>query len=160
MLESELETSLKKSLQIKDDKLASLEARLQESSSLNQQLRQELKSVRNKVKLPRPVSFSGSTWTTVFHHTGEAELWSPATEAGGREDNIKFHTSKRNWQGHEWMATWKSGSYQRTAEAKRSPHWSREKCKWHCVWERDWVNETRSKKCFECSVKIEKCLNK
>ncbi|XP_039860862.1 girdin-like isoform X4 [Simochromis diagramma] len=46
MLESELETSLKKSLQIKDDKLASLEARLQESSSLNQQLRQELKSVK------------------------------------------------------------------------------------------------------------------
>lgn len=61
MLESELETSLKKSLQIKDDKLASLEARLQDSSSLNQQLRQELKSVRNKVKLSRPVSFSGST---------------------------------------------------------------------------------------------------
>ncbi|XP_063332841.1 girdin-like isoform X6 [Pelmatolapia mariae] len=46
MLESELETSLKKSLQIKDNKLASLEARLQESSSLNQQLRQELKSVK------------------------------------------------------------------------------------------------------------------
>ncbi|XP_005925056.1 girdin isoform X7 [Haplochromis burtoni] len=46
MLESELETSLKKSLQIKDDKLASLDARLQESSSLNQQLRQELKSVK------------------------------------------------------------------------------------------------------------------
>lgn len=46
MLESELETSLKKSLQIKDDKLASVEARLQESSSLNQQLRQELKSVK------------------------------------------------------------------------------------------------------------------
>ncbi|XP_025763958.1 girdin isoform X4 [Oreochromis niloticus] len=46
MLESELETSLKRSLQIKDDKLASLEARLQESSSLNQQLRQELKSVK------------------------------------------------------------------------------------------------------------------
>lgn len=61
MLESELETSLKKSLQIKDDKLASLEARLQESSSLNQQLRQELKSVRSKVKLSRPASFSGST---------------------------------------------------------------------------------------------------
>lgn len=56
MLESELETSLKKSLQIKDDKLSSLEARLQESSSLNQQLRRELKSVRNTVKLSRPGS--------------------------------------------------------------------------------------------------------
>ncbi|XP_028312035.1 girdin-like [Gouania willdenowi] len=46
MLESELESSLKKSLQIKDDKMASLEARLQESSSLNQQLRQELRTVK------------------------------------------------------------------------------------------------------------------
>ncbi|KAM4583940.1 girdin-like isoform 2-T2 [Odontesthes bonariensis] len=46
MLESELESSLKKSLQIKDDKLAALDARLQESSSLNQQLRHELKTVK------------------------------------------------------------------------------------------------------------------
>ncbi|KAG8015135.1 Girdin [Nibea albiflora] len=46
MLESELESSLKKSLRIKDDKMAALEARLQESSTLNQQLRQELKTVK------------------------------------------------------------------------------------------------------------------
>ncbi|KAM9792615.1 girdin-like [Neosynchiropus ocellatus] len=46
MLESQLELSLKKSLQIKEDKMASLEARLKESSHLNQQLRQELKTVR------------------------------------------------------------------------------------------------------------------
>ncbi|KAM7393782.1 hypothetical protein PAMP_020631 [Pampus punctatissimus] len=46
MLESELELCLKKSLQIKEDKMAALEARLQESSNLNQQLRQELKNVR------------------------------------------------------------------------------------------------------------------
>ncbi|XP_044046746.1 girdin isoform X2 [Siniperca chuatsi] len=46
MLESELESSLKKSLQIKEDKMAALEARLQESSTLNQQLRQELKTVK------------------------------------------------------------------------------------------------------------------
>ncbi|XP_014884993.1 girdin-like isoform X5 [Poecilia latipinna] len=46
MLESELESSLKKSLQIKDDKMAALEARLQESSSLNQQILQELKTVK------------------------------------------------------------------------------------------------------------------
>ncbi|KAL7404929.1 hypothetical protein ABVT39_021243 [Epinephelus coioides] len=46
MLESELESSLKKSLQIKEDKMAALEARLQESSNLNQQLRQELKTVK------------------------------------------------------------------------------------------------------------------
>ncbi|XP_045902546.1 girdin-like isoform X4 [Micropterus dolomieu] len=46
MLESELESSLKKSLKIKEDKIAALEARLQESSTLNQQLRQELKTVK------------------------------------------------------------------------------------------------------------------
>uniref|UniRef100_A0A8D3BJL2 Coiled-coil domain containing 88Aa n=1 Tax=Scophthalmus maximus TaxID=52904 RepID=A0A8D3BJL2_SCOMX len=46
MLESELESSLKRSLQIKEDKMAALEARLQESSTLNQQLRQELRTVR------------------------------------------------------------------------------------------------------------------
>lgn len=45
MLESELESSLKKSLQIKEDKMAALESHLQESSRLNQQLRQELKTV-------------------------------------------------------------------------------------------------------------------
>lgn len=45
MLESELVSSLNKSLQLKEDKLAALEARLRESSSLNQQLRQELRSV-------------------------------------------------------------------------------------------------------------------
>ncbi|KAM9489514.1 girdin isoform 1-T1 [Salvelinus alpinus] len=46
MLESELESSLKRSLQIKEDKMEAVEARLQESSTLNQQLRQELKTVR------------------------------------------------------------------------------------------------------------------
>ncbi|TWW58612.1 Girdin Akt phosphorylation enhancer [Takifugu flavidus] len=46
MLESELELSLKKSLRIKEDKMAALEAHLQESSKLNQQLRQELSTVK------------------------------------------------------------------------------------------------------------------
>ncbi|XP_030637695.1 girdin [Chanos chanos] len=46
MLEMELESSLKRSLEIKEEKIAALEARLQESSSLNQQLRHELKTVK------------------------------------------------------------------------------------------------------------------
>ncbi|XP_051940313.1 girdin-like isoform X2 [Hippocampus zosterae] len=46
MLESELELSLKKSLQMKEDKVAALEARLQESSTLSQQLRHELRTVK------------------------------------------------------------------------------------------------------------------
>uniref|UniRef100_A0A3Q2YI14 Girdin-like n=1 Tax=Hippocampus comes TaxID=109280 RepID=A0A3Q2YI14_HIPCM len=46
MLESELELSLKKSLQMKEEKVAALEARLQESSTLSQQLRHELRTVK------------------------------------------------------------------------------------------------------------------
>ncbi|KAM6939550.1 girdin-like [Xenentodon cancila] len=46
MLELELEASLKKSLQIKNDKMATLEALLEESSSLNRQLHRELKAVK------------------------------------------------------------------------------------------------------------------
>ncbi|XP_061625762.1 girdin-like isoform X3 [Phyllopteryx taeniolatus] len=46
MLESELELTMKKSIQIKDNKMAVLEARLQESSTLNQQLRHELRTVK------------------------------------------------------------------------------------------------------------------
>ena len=59
MLESELESSLKRSLQIKEDKMAALEARLQESSSLNQQLRQELKTVRAFQSQPQEMFYIG-----------------------------------------------------------------------------------------------------
>ncbi|XP_074720639.1 girdin isoform X5 [Strix uralensis] len=46
LLESKLESTLKKSLEIKEEKIAALEARLEESTNLNQQLRQELKTVK------------------------------------------------------------------------------------------------------------------
>ncbi|XP_041420263.1 girdin isoform X7 [Xenopus laevis] len=46
LLESKLESTLKKSLEIKEEKIASLEARLEESANFNQQLRQELKTVK------------------------------------------------------------------------------------------------------------------
>ncbi|XP_038665456.1 girdin-like isoform X9 [Scyliorhinus canicula] len=46
LLASKLESTLKKSLEIKEEKIASLEARLEESTNLNQQLRQELKTVK------------------------------------------------------------------------------------------------------------------
>lgn len=49
LLETKLESTLKSSLEIKEEKIAALEARLQESSNLNQQLRQELKTVSNSV---------------------------------------------------------------------------------------------------------------
>ncbi|XP_069464354.1 girdin isoform X2 [Ambystoma mexicanum] len=46
LLESRLESTLKKSLEIKEEKIAALEARLEESTNFNQQLRQELKTVK------------------------------------------------------------------------------------------------------------------
>ncbi|XP_048864433.1 girdin-like isoform X5 [Brienomyrus brachyistius] len=53
LLESKLESTLKKSLEIKEEKIAALEARLQESSNLNQQLRQELKTVKKNYEALR-----------------------------------------------------------------------------------------------------------
>ncbi|XP_051567383.1 girdin-like [Myxocyprinus asiaticus] len=49
-LESELESSLVNSLKIKKERMAALEARLQVSSNINQQLRQDLKTVKQSYK--------------------------------------------------------------------------------------------------------------
>ncbi|CAL8300396.1 unnamed protein product [Merluccius merluccius] len=53
LLESRLESALKSSLEIKEEKISALEARLQESSNLNQQLRQELKTVKKNYEALR-----------------------------------------------------------------------------------------------------------
>ncbi|XP_028277326.1 girdin-like [Parambassis ranga] len=71
MLESELESSLKKSLQIKDDKMVALEARLQESFSLNQQLRQELRTV--KLSYEALQQRQEEEWTTTLSSTPPRE---------------------------------------------------------------------------------------
>uniref|UniRef100_A0A3Q2U4P1 Coiled-coil domain containing 88A n=1 Tax=Fundulus heteroclitus TaxID=8078 RepID=A0A3Q2U4P1_FUNHE len=53
LLETKLESTLKSSLEIKEEKIAALEARLQESSNLNQQLRQEMKTVKKNYEALR-----------------------------------------------------------------------------------------------------------
>uniref|UniRef100_A0A8C8HCG2 Calponin-homology (CH) domain-containing protein n=1 Tax=Oncorhynchus tshawytscha TaxID=74940 RepID=A0A8C8HCG2_ONCTS len=53
LLEFKLESTLKSTLEIKEEKIAALEARLQESSNLNQQLRQELKTVKKNYEALR-----------------------------------------------------------------------------------------------------------
>ncbi|TRY74143.1 hypothetical protein DNTS_026686 [Danionella cerebrum] len=53
LLESKLEATLRSSVEIKMQKISALEARLQESSNLNQQLRQELKTVKNNCEALR-----------------------------------------------------------------------------------------------------------
>ncbi|KAM9366059.1 girdin isoform 2-T2 [Pholidichthys leucotaenia] len=53
LLETKLESTLKSTLEIKEEKIAALEARLQESFNLNQQLRQELKTVKKNYEALR-----------------------------------------------------------------------------------------------------------
>uniref|UniRef100_A0A8C9SKT2 Coiled-coil domain containing 88C n=1 Tax=Scleropages formosus TaxID=113540 RepID=A0A8C9SKT2_SCLFO len=50
ILETKIDSTLKKTLEIREEKIQSLESRLEESSSLNQQLRMELASVRKLKK--------------------------------------------------------------------------------------------------------------
>lgn len=66
LLETKLESTLKSSLEIKEEKIAALEARLQESSNLNQQLRQELKTVRNTYPYFRSLKYLLSTEIQYF----------------------------------------------------------------------------------------------
>ncbi|XP_058651297.1 girdin isoform X3 [Onychostoma macrolepis] len=72
LLECKLESTLKSSLEIKAEKIAALEARLQESSNLNQQLRQELKTVKKNYEALR--------------QRQEEECSAQSSPARGRED--------------------------------------------------------------------------
>ncbi|XP_041131697.1 protein Daple-like isoform X2 [Polyodon spathula] len=50
ILETKIDSTLQKTLEIKEEKIQSLESRLEESSSLNQQLRRELTSVKKNLE--------------------------------------------------------------------------------------------------------------
>ncbi|XP_057197549.1 girdin isoform X2 [Triplophysa rosa] len=73
LLESKLESALKSSLEIKAEKICALEARLQESSNLNQQLRQELKTVKKNYEALR--------------QRQEEECTAQSSPSRGREDS-------------------------------------------------------------------------
>ncbi|XP_067099207.1 protein Daple isoform X2 [Osmerus mordax] len=53
LLESKIESTLKKTLEIREEKIQRLESRLEESSSLNQQLRTELSTVKRTLEALR-----------------------------------------------------------------------------------------------------------
>ncbi|XP_061889355.1 girdin-like isoform X3 [Entelurus aequoreus] len=74
MLESELQLSVKRSFQIKEEKMAVLEARLQEFASLNQQLRHELKTVklRNEALQQKQEEASTASSSTPPSENGKA----------------------------------------------------------------------------------------
>uniref|UniRef100_A0A8C2BPT4 Coiled-coil domain containing 88A n=2 Tax=Cyprinus carpio TaxID=7962 RepID=A0A8C2BPT4_CYPCA len=85
LLECKLESALKSSLEIKVEKIAALEARLQESSNLNQQLRQELKTVKKNYEALR--------------QRQEEECSAHSSPAGGRED------TQSRWEKESQEAT-------------------------------------------------------
>ncbi|KAG7252925.1 hypothetical protein CRUP_029468, partial [Coryphaenoides rupestris] len=77
LLESRLESTLKSSLEIKEEKICALEARLQESSNLNQQLRQELKTLLREnetLQLDHKSTKSQLNSATLEHTRLEAEF--------------------------------------------------------------------------------------
>ncbi|XP_017285940.1 girdin isoform X3 [Kryptolebias marmoratus] len=89
LLETKLESTLKSSLEIKEEKIAALEARLQESSNLNQQLRQELKTVkknyealRQREEEERMVQSSPSKGG---EHTDAVSKWEKESQEATRE---------------------------------------------------------------------------
>ncbi|XP_042617206.1 girdin-like isoform X9 [Cyprinus carpio] len=85
LLECKLESALKSSLEIKVEKIAALEARLQESSNLNQQLRQELKTVKKNYEALR--------------QRQEEECSAQSSPARGRED------TQSRWEKESQEAT-------------------------------------------------------
>ncbi|XP_067276773.1 girdin isoform X2 [Pseudorasbora parva] len=87
LLECKLESTLKSSLEIKVEKIAALEARLQESSNLNQQLRQELKTVKKNYEALR--------------QRQEEECAAQSSPARGREDS----QSISKWEKESQEAT-------------------------------------------------------
>ncbi|XP_048061961.1 girdin isoform X1 [Megalobrama amblycephala] len=87
LLECKLESTLKSSLEIKAEKIAALEARLQESSNLNQQLRQELKTVKKNYEALR--------------QRQEEECTAQSSPARGREDT----QSISKWEKESQEAT-------------------------------------------------------
>lgn len=128
MLESELELSLKKSLRIKEDKMAALEAHLQESSRLNQHLRQELSTVSPRIHRSaiQAAAFLVVTPASGLR-AGEDELRGSASEAGGAGDIVSSRFPRRHRQGDDRMAARKPRGHQGAAEAQRPPHPSGEK---------------------------------
>ncbi|XP_051885592.1 protein Daple-like [Pristis pectinata] len=93
LLETRIESTLKKTLDIKEEKVQALESRLAESSNLNQQLRIELSTVKwnleallqrqeeEKLSPNSPVGFSQSS-------SGEKEKWETTLELLKVKDTV------------------------------------------------------------------------
>uniref|UniRef100_A0A674BID9 Coiled-coil domain containing 88C n=1 Tax=Salmo trutta TaxID=8032 RepID=A0A674BID9_SALTR len=81
ILESKIESTLKKTLEIREEKIQGLESRLEESSSLNQQLRTELSTVKKTLEAlrQRQEEEEGQGWP------GQKEKWETETREATAE---------------------------------------------------------------------------
>ncbi|KAI5616765.1 protein Daple isoform X2 [Silurus asotus] len=83
ILETKIESALKNSLELKEEKIQGLESRLEESSSLNQQLRTELASVKKTLEALRQRQ---------EEETAHSEISQKAVEQG------RSGTSQEKWE--------------------------------------------------------------
>ncbi|XP_028633140.1 girdin isoform X2 [Grammomys surdaster] len=85
LLESKLESTLKKSLEIKEEKIAALEARLEESTNYNQQLRHELKTVKKNYEALRQRQDEERMVQSSLPVSGEDDKWGRESQEATRE---------------------------------------------------------------------------
>ncbi|XP_040589182.1 girdin isoform X2 [Mesocricetus auratus] len=85
LLESKLESTLKKSLEIKEEKIAALEARLEESTNYNQQLRQELKTVKKNYEALKQRQDEETMVQSSLPVSGEDNRWERESQETTRE---------------------------------------------------------------------------
>ncbi|XP_021507350.1 girdin isoform X2 [Meriones unguiculatus] len=85
LLESKLESTLKKSLEIKEEKIAALEARLEESTNYNQQLRQELKTVKKNYEALKQRQDEERMVQSSLPGSGEDNRWERESQETTRE---------------------------------------------------------------------------
>lgn len=85
LLESKLESTLKKSLEIKEEKIAALEARLEESTNYNQQLRHELKTVKKNYEALKQRQDEERMVQSSPPVSGEDDKWGRESQEATRE---------------------------------------------------------------------------
>ncbi|XP_021031771.1 girdin isoform X3 [Mus caroli] len=85
LLESKLESTLKKSLEIKEEKIAALEARLEESTNYNQQLRHELKTVKKNYEALKQRQDEERMVQSSVPVSGEDDKWGRESQEATRE---------------------------------------------------------------------------
>uniref|UniRef100_A0A4W5N362 Coiled-coil domain containing 88C n=1 Tax=Hucho hucho TaxID=62062 RepID=A0A4W5N362_9TELE len=78
ILESKIESTLKKTLEIREEKIHGLESRLEESSSLNQQLRTELSTIQSSTQ-------QAAVQGQVQGHSQRQEKWETVTREATAE---------------------------------------------------------------------------